>query len=135
MTSGVSNATFSPGCTWRLATMPDSGAVATASLSAFCARRTCASADITLPRVTFMFDSELSNAVCEMKFCLRSFWLVDSVFSASASCAFADSSWPWRSMSLRVEVGGVDADEHLPGLHGVAFAHGDLRERRPTPWP
>ncbi len=78
--------------------MPDSGAVTTASLSAFCARRTCASADITLPFVTLRLDSELSNAFCEMKLCFRSFWLVASVFSASASCAFADSSWPCRSM-------------------------------------
>ena len=51
----------------------DSGAVATESLSAFCARRTWASADMTLPRVTLRLDSELSNAVCEMKFCLSSF--------------------------------------------------------------
>ena len=47
--------------------------VATASLSAFCARRTCASADMTLPRETLRLDSELSNAVCEMKFCFSSF--------------------------------------------------------------
>ncbi len=92
MTSGMSKATFSPSWTWRLATIPDSGELTTASLSAFCASRTCASADFTLPRMTFRLDSELSNAFCEMKFCLSSFWLVASVFSASASCAFADSS-------------------------------------------
>ena len=35
VTRGVSKATFSPGCTCRFATIPDNGAVATESLSAF----------------------------------------------------------------------------------------------------
>ena len=125
MTSGVSKATFSPGCTWRLATMPVSGEVATASFSAFCARRTLASADFTLPRVTFMFDSELSNAFCEMKLCFRSFWLDDSVFSAIASCALTDSSWPWRSMSLASRSAVSMRASTWPACTASPFAHGD----------
>ena len=34
-----------------------------------------------------------------MKFCFSSFWFVALVFSASASCARADSSWPCRSIT------------------------------------
>ena len=56
VTSGDSTATFSPGWTWRFATVPASGAATVASLSAFCARRTCASADLTLPTATSWLD-------------------------------------------------------------------------------
>ena len=88
VTSGASNATFSPGWTWRLATMPESGAVATASL-----QRVPREPHLRLgglhaaARHIESCYSELSNAVCEMNFCFSSFWLVASVFSASASCA------------------------------------------------
>ncbi len=49
-----------------------------------------------------------------------------SVFSASANCAFADSSWPWRSMSFASRSAVSTRASTLPGLHGVAFAHGDI---------
>ena len=62
-------------------------------------------------------DSELSNAFCEMKFCFRSFWLVASVLSAIASCAFADSSCALALDQLGLEVGGVDPHQHLARLH------------------
>ncbi len=100
MTSGESNATFSPGCTCRLATMPVSGDVAIASFSALRAICTCASADFMLPWATLKLDSKVSNAFCEMKFCLSSAPFVVRFFSASASCAFADSSAPIRSISF-----------------------------------
>ena len=52
VTSGESKATFSPGWTWRLATMPVNGDTATASRSALRAIWTCASADLTDPWAT-----------------------------------------------------------------------------------
>ena len=126
VTSGASKATFSPGCTCRLATTPESGATAPASLSALRASWTCASADFTLPRDTLKLDSELSNAFCEMKFCLSSARLVVRVFSASASCARADSSAPMRSRSRASRSAVSIRDEHLACADRVAFAHRDL---------
>ena len=67
-----------------------------------------------------------------MKFCRSSVWLLALVFSAIASCAFADSSGADALDQPRLEVRGVDARKHLPGAHGLAFAHGDAAGRRPT---
>ena len=100
VTSGDSTATFSPGCTWRLATMPDSGAVAMASFSAFRASWTCASIDFTLPWATLNEDSALSNAFCEMNLSFSRRVFIVRVFSASASCALALSSAPTRSINF-----------------------------------
>ncbi len=58
--SGESKFTFSPGCTWRLAIVPDSGAVTTASRSAFFASCTWASYDFSVPYVTDRLLSALS---------------------------------------------------------------------------
>ena len=100
MTIGASNATFSPGCAWRLATTPAIGAMTSASRSAFSAILTCASMLLTFPFATSRPDCELSNAVCEMNFSFSSLRLDARVFSASAICARALSSAPWRSSSL-----------------------------------
>ena len=77
--------------------MPDRGAATVASLRAFCARRSWASADFTLPCATDRLDSVPSNAFCEMNFSFRSRTFIARVFSASASCAFALSYAPRRS--------------------------------------
>ena len=58
--SGASKFTFSPGCTWRLATVPESGAVTTASRNAFRASCTCASLDFDVPWFTDRLLSALS---------------------------------------------------------------------------
>ena len=100
VTSGASKGTFSPGWTWRLATVPDKGAVTTASRSALRASWTCASLDLSVPWLTERLLSALSYAVCEMKFCLSSARFCARVFSARASCARLDSSAPMRSVSF-----------------------------------
>ena len=49
----------------------------------------------------------------------------DSVFSAIASCALADSSWPWRSMSLASRSAVSMRASTWPACTASPFADGD----------
>ena len=92
-----STASFSPGSTWRLATMPAIGAIRLASRCATSVVASAAWAAASAARAVSRVARELSSAVPEMKFCSAKRSLLAWLRSACSKVARADSRLAPRS--------------------------------------
>ena len=114
VTSGESNATFSPGCTWRLATMPASGddrdRIACSALRASC---TCASADLTLPCDTFEARLGVVERVLRNEVLLQELLVGRLRLLGHRELRLRRFERAAALDELRLEVGGVDPREQL----------------------
>ena len=125
VTIGASIATFSPVCTWRLATMPVSGATTSASrerilreLDLRLGRLEVAARDVErrLGAVERILRDEL---VVEQPHVHRARLLGERELRARALDGADAIDEP------RLEVGRIDVRDHLAGAHRLALAHGE----------
>ena len=128
VTSGASKGTFSPGWTWRLATVPDNGAVTTASRSALRASWTCASLDLSVPWVTDRLLSALSYAVLRDEILLEQRLILRPRLFGQRELRAARFQRADAVGELRFEIGGVEADDRLSRLDRLALADHDLAD-------
>ena len=128
VTIGASNATFSPGCTWRLATMPDSGAVTDRVLD-----RVLREPHLRLGRL----DAALRDAVARLAAVERVLRdeLLRQQLVVHRPRLLGERQLRLRALEralaldeLGLEVGGVDAREQLARLHRLALADGELAD-------
>ncbi len=135
VTSGASNATFSPGCTWRLATMPDSGAttirVAQRILRELHLRfRRLHAAARDVERRLGAVERVLRDELCRS----------EAARSSRASSRRAPAA-PARSPAAPMRSTSLDSGRRCRSARAsarrarFAFAHGQARRRRRRPWP
>lgn len=129
VSAGCSSVTFSPGTTWRLATMPAIGAISVPSRKPTRVVSSEAWAALSAARAVSSCAREFSSAMGDMNDCDADRSLDAWVRSAWTSVARADSRLACRS-ATRLPSSASSMRPNLPGGHPMAL--GNLqRQQRP----